>query len=191
MTPPQDSFLDRLSVSPAEDDLVAVTVYLPPDLVKDYRRFLESVSTFFLNVERKTSAEAGKAREVKRQLIEYDSQQNLTLYHERISKGFDDYTLAGLDRKEAIKRVAADFWLNLAVAVKLAGLGSLSSRSLPVTPAANGLVAASLCRPISSALLIEHRWFWSRIFLWNHNSTPHPKKSVTPFLKWIGGIVTG
>lgn len=108
MTPPQESFLDRLSVSPAENDLVAVTVYLPPDLVHDYRRFLESVSTFFLNVERKASAEAVEVRAAKRQSIEYHGQQNLTLYHDRISKAFDEYTLAGLDRKEAIKRVAAD-----------------------------------------------------------------------------------
>lgn len=103
-----ESFLDRLSISPAEDDLVAVTVYLPPDLVHDYRRFLESVSTFFLNVERKASAEAVEARAVKRQAIEYHGQQNLILYHERISKSFDDYTLAGLDRKAAVRRVAAD-----------------------------------------------------------------------------------
>lgn len=143
MTPPQESFLDRLSVSPVEDDLVAVTVYLPPDLVQDYRRFLESVSTFFQSVDRKTSAEAVKNRAVKRQAIEYNKQNNLAVYHERISKAFDYYTLAGLDRKEAIKRVAADLradkhpWccpeLVRRELVKL-GRGGKSGRPLKVQP---------------------------------------------------------
>lgn len=38
------STLDRLTIKPAADGLVAVTVLLPPELVRDYCRFLESLA---------------------------------------------------------------------------------------------------------------------------------------------------
>jgi len=105
---PSDSFLDRVTLAPASDGLVAVTVLLPPDHISGYINFLESLSFFFSTVNRKLkhdhltdTAEALAARQdiASRQLAEY---------HARLSTSFDAYTLAGLDRREVIKRICAD-----------------------------------------------------------------------------------
>jgi hypothetical protein len=56
------SILDQLTVKPAANGLVAVTVLLPPDLVRDYGRFLESLADFFETVDRKATIELASLR---------------------------------------------------------------------------------------------------------------------------------
>ena len=101
-------FLDRVTLTPASDGLVAVTVLLPPDHISGYINFLESLSSFFSTVNRKIKADhltetaealAARQEEAHRRLEDYNS---------RLVSSFDAYTLAGLDRREAVKRICAD-----------------------------------------------------------------------------------
>jgi hypothetical protein len=65
MSAPPVHFLDRLTVTPATDGLVAVTVLLPPDLVRDYCHFLESLASFIATADRRIKTaqqESGERR---------------------------------------------------------------------------------------------------------------------------------
>ena len=90
-----DSPLDRFTIKPASDGLVAVTVHLPPDLVRDYCRFLESLADFFHTVDRKAKMEralvsvatcAAQIEEGNRRRLEYRA---------RLVTSFDAYILEG------------------------------------------------------------------------------------------------
>lgn len=105
---PSESFLDHVTLAPAQDGLVAVTVLLSPDQISGYVNFLQSLSVFFSTVNRKIkieriteTAEALAARQE-------DAQRHLDDYNTRLAASFDKYLAAGLDRKEAVKRVCAD-----------------------------------------------------------------------------------
>lgn len=106
MTPPP-SFLDQVHIERLDDSRTAVTVVLPSSLVHDFRRFLESVSSLFHCADRKSPVDSLDAAE-KRAALESEAERRLAAYHARLVKAFDDYTASGLDRKAAIKRVAAD-----------------------------------------------------------------------------------
>lgn len=98
---------ESISVKPAENGQVAVTVLLPADLVRDYCRFVESLSTFFTSVKRLSYLAQSAARN---NAPDFRSEADKTLaaYRARLVKSFDAYTLAGHDRKEAVKRIVAD-----------------------------------------------------------------------------------
>lgn len=100
--------LERMTVKPTADGLVAVTVLLPPDLVRDYCRFLESLADFFHTVDRKATIELANLRASTQATFHADGQRRLVEYRARLVTAFDTYTALGCDRKEAIKRVAAD-----------------------------------------------------------------------------------
>ena len=105
---PSLTFLhESLTVETTEDGLVSVTVILPPDLVRDYCRFLDSLATFFGAVHRKSSISASLVRAASL-AADPVARKNLQEYRELIVSAFDAYTCRGLDRKEAIKRVSAD-----------------------------------------------------------------------------------
>lgn len=105
---PSDSFLDRVTLAPASDGLVAVTVLLPPDHISGYINFLESLSSFFSTVNRKlkndhltqTAEDLAARQEMSRRQLED--------YNASLSSSFDTYTLDGLDRREAVKKICAD-----------------------------------------------------------------------------------
>ncbi len=107
MTSAPSFLLDQLTVTPLDDGQVSVTVNLPPELVKDYCRFLESLAGFFQVAHRKSRL-ALVASRVKSQADNQVVSLTLVAYRERLVKAFDLYTSSGLDRKEAIKRIAAD-----------------------------------------------------------------------------------
>lgn len=102
------SISEQITVKPATDGLVAVTVLLPPDLVRDYCRFLESLADFFHTVDRKATLELAILRAATQSALHADGQRRLAEFRARLVTAFDAYTACGLDRKEAIKRVAAD-----------------------------------------------------------------------------------
>lgn len=99
--------LDRFTIKPAPDGLIAVTVHLPSDLVRDYCRFLESLADFFHTVERKATIELASQRAAAQAAFHAEAQRRLSDYHIRLISAFDAYTACGLGRKEAAKRVAA------------------------------------------------------------------------------------
>lgn len=108
MTQQHFPILDQMTVKPAANGLVAVTVLLPPDLVRDYCRFLESLADFFHTVDRKATIELASLRAATQATFHADAQRRLAEYRARLVTAFDVYTTRGLDRKEAIKRVAAE-----------------------------------------------------------------------------------
>jgi len=99
--------LESLSVQPGDDGLVSVTVQLPPELVTQYCRFLDSLSDFFAAVDRKSYLVNLTSPEVQR-----DRQQaadsRRAAFRARLVLLFDDYKSAGLTRQEAIRRVSSD-----------------------------------------------------------------------------------
>ena len=108
MAPALASLLqENLSVEAVEDGLVAVTVVLPPDLVQDYCQFLESLASFFKIANRKSSSALSEFQ-ASCGALERRAQKNIAEYRARIVTAFDDYTAQGLERQDAIKRVAAD-----------------------------------------------------------------------------------
>lgn len=100
--------LDRFTIKPASDGLVAVTVHLPPDLVRDYCRFLESLADFFHTVDRKVTIELASQRAAAQAAFHVEAQHRLAEYRARLVSAFDVYTACGLDRKDAVKRIAAE-----------------------------------------------------------------------------------
>jgi hypothetical protein len=105
MTPSADFLKDFLTVTPAKDGRVAVTVLLPPDLVRDYCRFLESLASFFQTVNRKSTYADAEARSAR---LTPEQSAAAAAYASRVVAAYDQYTAAGLDRKTAIRRIAAD-----------------------------------------------------------------------------------
>lgn len=100
--------LDRFTIKPAPDGLFAVTVHLPHDLVRDYCRFLESLADFFHTVDRKSTIELASQRAAAQAAFHVEAQHRLAVYRARLVTAFDDYTARGLDRKETVKRIAAE-----------------------------------------------------------------------------------
>lgn len=108
MTQQHFPILDQMTVKPATNGLVAVTVLLPPDLVRDYCRFLESLADFFHTVDRKATLELASLHASTQATFHADAQRRLAEYHARLVTAFDACTACGLNRKEAVKCVAAD-----------------------------------------------------------------------------------
>jgi hypothetical protein len=105
MTPSVDFLKDSLTVTPADDGRVAVTVLLHSELVRDYCRFLDSLASFFQVVNRKGSYATVAARSAQ-SAPERDNVH--AVYTNKVVSAFDQYTASGLDRKTAIRRIAAD-----------------------------------------------------------------------------------
>jgi hypothetical protein len=105
---PSESFLERVTLTPASDGLVAVTVLLPPDQISGYINFLESLSSFFSTVNPKIKSDhltdTAEALAVRQE----EAHRRRDTYNSRLIASFDAYTLAGLDRREAVKRICAD-----------------------------------------------------------------------------------
>ncbi|AMV72287.1 hypothetical protein JCM30471_07740 [Desulfuromonas carbonis] len=99
--------LDHLSVTPLDDGLVAVTIHLPADLVRDYCRFLQTLVGFFTTVQNKTTIAQAEQR-AKSYALNQQAQQTLAAYRSRVVDAFDRYTSQGLIRKEAIQSIAAE-----------------------------------------------------------------------------------
>jgi hypothetical protein len=102
------SFLrDRLEVKALDDDLVAVTITLPAELVKDYCRFLDSLASFFSTVKNKSTIAQAHAKAAFRAL-DQKAEETLAAYRTRVVSAFDRHTAQGLGRKDAIKAIAAE-----------------------------------------------------------------------------------
>ncbi len=101
------TLIKDLKVSPASDGQIKVTVTLPSDLFLHYARLLESLAGFFQFANRKAKiAQLQSASSLEARAKE--AQQNIDLYHARLVKAFDLYSSQGLDRKSAVKQIAAD-----------------------------------------------------------------------------------
>jgi len=107
MSTPRFSLSDGLTVEPADDGNVSVTVVLPPDLVADYCQFLDALSNFFRVTKRKASLVESLVRATSPERLE-EVERSLSDYRSLLVTSFDSYVESGLDRKEAVKRVAAD-----------------------------------------------------------------------------------
>ena len=102
---PESLLHDSLTVTPADDGRVAVTVLLPSDLVRDYCRFLESLAGFFQSIHRKSFIASVESRAAARAL---DHGPAVAAYASALVAAYDAFTASGLSRNEAIKRIAAD-----------------------------------------------------------------------------------
>lgn len=98
---------DTLKVSPTDSDLVEVTVTLPPDLFVHYIQLLESLSGFFHFVNRKSKYLQARSAAASHEYAE-EAQRRITAYRSHLVKRFDHYTGQGLDRKSAVKQIAAE-----------------------------------------------------------------------------------
>jgi len=105
MTPSAEFLLDALTVTPAEDGRVAVTVLLPPELIRDYCQFLQSLAAFFHLASRKAVNVTAAARSAQ---AAPERNNAYAAFTARVVSAFDKYTASGLDRKEAVKRISAD-----------------------------------------------------------------------------------
>jgi len=105
VSPPEFVFRKHLTVEAVEDGNVAVTVVLPPELVRDYCSFLESLASFFHSASHKGSWALSRSRAASR--VDSDN-KSLAEYRARLVAAFDTYTARGFERKAAIKQIAAD-----------------------------------------------------------------------------------
>lgn len=107
MPPISRMFLDQVTVKAAENGLLAVTVELPADLVRDYCRFLESLAEFFHRVDRQRMVVAAERRAAALAL-DPELDRSIADYRQRLVAAYDAYTATGLNRQQAIKNIAAD-----------------------------------------------------------------------------------
>lgn len=107
MSPSRFFITDNLKVEPVDDGRVAVTVTLPPELVTDYCRFLETLSSFFRVVNRKALFASLDTRTSSEE-FSAEAERAISDYRSRIVAYFDSYIESGLNRKDSVKRVAAD-----------------------------------------------------------------------------------
>ncbi len=98
---------DHLEVRPLDDGQVSVTVVLPSELVHDYCRFLEALTSFFHTVKNKTTVAQAHAKATAA-VLDRKAQETLAANRSRVAASFDRYTSQGLPRKEAVKRIAAE-----------------------------------------------------------------------------------
>ena len=96
---------DSLTVTPADDGLVAVTVLLPPELVKEYCSFLESLAGFFQAANRKGYSASAHSRAAA-SLPDRDAV--VAAYASLLVTAYDQHIADGLTRTEAIRRISAD-----------------------------------------------------------------------------------
>jgi hypothetical protein len=101
------SLIDSLKVSPGDDDQVEVTVTLPPDIFRDYLNLLDSL-THFVHCINQRSRYAKATKNAQSEETRRKAQQSIDVYKARLVQSFDIYTAQGLDRKTAVKRIAAD-----------------------------------------------------------------------------------
>lgn len=105
MASPVDSLLDDLSVTPVEDGRVAVTVLLPPDLVQEYCRLLDSLAGFFHSINRKSFVATIPERAASRAA---EAEFAVSAYASLVVSTYDRYTSEGLTRSQAIRQIGAD-----------------------------------------------------------------------------------
>lgn len=98
---------DKLTVEALDDDQVSVTVVLPAELVKSYCFFLDSLVGFFHTTDRHCKIARAQAR-FNSPGIDKEAEARLAAYRDRLVKAYDEYTAKGLNRKAAIKQIAAD-----------------------------------------------------------------------------------
>ncbi len=102
------SFLqDNLKVIPLDNDLVEVTVILPEDFLHQYTQLINSLYGFFQFVQKQNKlSKAIKSRESG--AIALQAKKNITEYHQRLVKLYDQYIGQGLYRNNSIKQISAD-----------------------------------------------------------------------------------
>jgi hypothetical protein len=129
--------LDNFTVQATDDGRLAVTVVLPPELVREYCHFLQSFTEFFSLVHRKHLAAAAERRAASRSQDPQLAQQ-FAAYQQRLVSSYDAYTSAGLQRQQAIKSIAADLrreshpWCTAdVVRLSLAAAGRSGQRGRP------------------------------------------------------------
>lgn len=106
---PSLSFLrDKLTVEHLDDNQVSVTVVLPADLVRTYCLFLDSLAGFFRTTDRHCKIARAQARLESRCDLDHEAQTRIDAYRARLVKAYDAYIANGLNRKAAIKQIAAD-----------------------------------------------------------------------------------
>lgn len=98
---------DKLKVTPADNNQIEVTVILSPDLFPHYVRLLESLSGFFQFVSRQAKFIQSRSESASQKYAE-EAQERISEYRSYLVEAFDLYTSQGLDRKSAIKQIAAD-----------------------------------------------------------------------------------
>ena len=103
----ESTLLDKLIVTPTDDDQVTITVTLPSDHLYHFINLLDSLIGFTRIVKRKERLARAKASSYN---AETDRQAELSKkrYYDRIVKLFDLYTSQGLNRNSAIKQIGAD-----------------------------------------------------------------------------------
>ena len=107
MSLPPPFLRDRLEVRSLDDGQVAVTVVLPSDLVRDYCRFLDALTSFFHTVQNKTTVAQAQAKAAAA-VLDQKADEALTAFRSRVAAAFDRHTAQGLTRKEAVKAIAAE-----------------------------------------------------------------------------------
>lgn len=105
MMPPLSFLQDSLTVEAQDNGQFSVTVILPPELVRSYCLFLDSLSGFFRHTNRHVEIE--KARSASSGLSQ-EAETTIAAYRDRVVNAFDAYTAQGMDRKDSIKQIAAD-----------------------------------------------------------------------------------
>jgi len=98
---------DNLKVTPADNDQVDVTVTLPAELLADYVRLLESLAGFFKVVKRKAKYAQLRSKAASEEYAK-ECQERISRYYSLLVDLYDKHITSGLDRKAAIKQVAAD-----------------------------------------------------------------------------------
>lgn len=97
---------DSFRVEPLPNGHVAVTVELPAHLVKDYCQLLDALSGFFASVQTKSDHVLAAQRASDRK-HDPEVQRFSDDYTQQVVALFDQYTLEGLTRNDAIKRISS------------------------------------------------------------------------------------
>ena len=107
MTPHLYFLQDNLEVTPLDSDQVQITVTIPADYLFQFSQLIDCLSGFVQVLQRQEKISRSK-KAYDSEEFRKEAQENIQRYYQRIAKSFDNYTSQGLDRKNAIKQIAAE-----------------------------------------------------------------------------------
>ncbi|SDE61392.1 hypothetical protein [Desulfuromonas thiophila] len=100
---------DDLTVTPADDGRVQISVVLPSDSILEYIHLLDALTGFFRLAQRHGKLVSSLHNAAKDELRKR-CEENRQRYFQRIVKAFDLYSAKGLDRNAAIKQISVDLY---------------------------------------------------------------------------------
>ncbi len=107
MTSIESTLLDKLEVTPTDNNQVIISVTLPSDHIHHFITLLDSLTGFTRIIKRKERLAKLKASSYN-EILDLQAKQFKQQYHSRIVRLFDQFISEGLNRTSAIKAIGAE-----------------------------------------------------------------------------------